>query len=168
MADLKKQFSKIYDEHIKKIYRFVYLKVSSEEIAQDIASEAFLRAWDKFKAGEEIKNMQAFLYQVARNLIVDHYREKAKVRTISSQEYQIPDPRMAVATEAQVESDMSQVRLALSEINEDYQDLIILRYLDQLSIPEIAEISGKSEGAVRVSLHRAMQDLKKHLEGKGF
>ena len=101
-------------------------------------------------------------------MIVDHYREKAKVRTISSQEYQIPDPRMAVATEAQVESDMSQVRLALSEINEDYQDLIILRYLDQLSIPEIAEISGKSEGAVRVSLHRAMQDLKKHLEGKGF
>ena len=61
MSDLKKQFSKIYDEHIKKIYRFVYLKVSSEDIAQDIASETFLKAWDKFKAGEEIKNMQAFL-----------------------------------------------------------------------------------------------------------
>jgi len=168
MPNLKEQFSRIYDEYIKKIYRFVYLKVESEDIAQDITSEAFIKGWDKFKSGEEIKNMQAFLFQIARNLVIDHYREKGRVRTISNQELQIPDPRMAVARQSQISSDMAQVKLALSEINEDYQDLIVLRYLDELSIQEIAKVVGKSEGAVRVSLHRGMQDLKKRLENKGF
>jgi RNA polymerase sigma-70 factor (ECF subfamily) len=168
MPNLKEQFSRIYDEYIKKIYRFVYLKVDSADIAQDITSEAFIRGWDKFKSGEEVRNIQAFLFQIARNLVIDHYREKSRVRTISNQELQIPDPRMAVAQQSQISSDMAQVKLALAEINEDYQDLIVLRYLDELSIPEIAKVVGKSEGAVRVSLHRGMQDLKKHLENKGF
>ncbi|PIU15604.1 RNA polymerase subunit sigma-70, partial [bacterium (Candidatus Gribaldobacteria) CG08_land_8_20_14_0_20_39_15] len=73
MANLRKKFSKIYDQYINKIYRFIFLKVNSQEIAQDLTSETFLRGWESFKEkNEEIENIQAFLYRIARNLVTDH------------------------------------------------------------------------------------------------
>jgi RNA polymerase sigma-70 factor, ECF subfamily len=166
MPNYKKQFSKIYDKHIDKIYRFIFLKVSSQEIAEDLTSEVFIRTWDRFKSGEDIKNIQAFLYQIARNLVVDHYREKGKYQTISVDSVSILDPRPGVEKEAQVDSEMGQVRMALNNINQDYQELIILRYLEELSVAEIASILEKSEGAVRVSLHRALNNLREQLESQ--
>ncbi len=62
MADLRKIFSKIYDQYINKIYRFVFLKVSSQEIAEDLTSETFLKTWESFKNGTRIENPQAFLF----------------------------------------------------------------------------------------------------------
>jgi len=78
-GNLKQEFSQIYDDCIDKIYRFVYFKVNSDDVAQDICSEAFLRGWQAFKSEKKvIDNPQAFLYQIARNLVIDHYREKGK------------------------------------------------------------------------------------------
>jgi len=164
MANLRKQFGKIYDQYINKIYRFIFLKVNSQEIAEDLTSEVFVRSWDKFRTGEDIRNIQAFLYQVARNLVIDHYREKGESRTISAEEIWAPDLRVDLEKEAQIDSEMSQARFALSKINEDYADIVVWRYLDQLSVSEIAKILNKSEGAVRVMLHRALKALKNELE----
>jgi len=164
MANLRKQFAKIYDQYINKIYRFIFLKVNSQEIAEDLTSEVFVRSWDKFRIGEDIQNIQAFLYQVARNLVIDHYREKGESRTISAEEIWAPDLRVDLEKEAQIDSEMSQARFALSKINEDYADIVVWRYLDQLSVSEIAKILNKSEGAVRVMLHRALKALKNELE----
>jgi len=164
MANLRKQFGKIYDQYINKIYRFIFLKVNSQEIAEDLTSEVFVRSWDKFRIGEDIQNIQAFLYQVARNLVIDHYRERDENRTILVEEIWAPDLRVDLEKEAQIDSEMSQARFALSKINEDYADVIVWRYLDQLSTSEIAKILNKSEGAVRVTLHRALKELRKNLE----
>ena len=163
MSNLRKQFSKFYDQYIDKIYRFVFLKVNSQEIAEDLTSEVFVRSWDKFRQGEEIKNIQAFLYRVARNLVIDYYREKGRVRTVSTEDVIIPDPRVDLEAKAQTDSEFGEVRFALHKINEDYQEVIIWRHLDGLSISEIAEILDKSEGAVRVMLHRALKELRSHL-----
>ncbi|MDD3048192.1 MAG: RNA polymerase sigma factor, partial [Candidatus Pacebacteria bacterium] len=69
-------FSQIYEQNIEKIYRFAFFKTSSELVAQDIASEAFSRLWVQIKKGVEIKNPQAFLYKVTRNLLIDYYRKR--------------------------------------------------------------------------------------------
>lgn len=164
MANPRKIFSDIYDKYIDKIYRFVFLKVSSPEIAQDLTSEVFLRGWEVFKERKDIKNPPAFLYQIARNLVIDHYREKGKVRVISAEYTQITDPRVNLEEKAVLSSDLDTVRLAIANLNEDYQTVIIWRYLDDLSVPEIAKILDKSEGAVRVSLHRALKSLKDELK----
>jgi len=89
MDNYKEKFSEIYDQYIDKIYRFVYFKVSSEEVAEDITSKVFLKGWEAFQShglGEdrEILNTSAFLYQIARNAVTDHYREKAKIKVISA------------------------------------------------------------------------------------
>lgn len=164
MTNPRKIFSKIYDEHIDKIYRFIFFKVSSQEIAQDLTSETFLRGWESFKNGNEIENPQAFLYKIARNLVTDHYREKGKTRIVSADYVKITDPRTNLEEKAILNSDLDTIRLALTNLKEDYQNVIIWHYLDNFSISEVAKMLDKSEPAVRVQLHRALKALKNELK----
>jgi len=164
MANLRKTFSKIYDRYIDKIYRFIFLKVNSQEIAQDLTSETFLRGWESFKNGNKIENPQAFLYKIARNLVTDHYREKGKAKIVSAEYVKITDPRTNLEEKALLESDFDNIRIALTNLKEDYQNVVVWYYLDDLPIPEIAKILDKSESATRVLLHRALKALKNELK----
>ena len=164
MRHLRKVFSKIYDQYIDKIYRFIFLKVNSQEIAQDLTSETFLRGWESFKNGNKIENPQAFLYKIARNLVTDHYREKGKGQIISAEYVKITDPRTNLEEKALLESDFDNIRIALTNLKEDYQNVVVWYYLDDLPIPEIAKILDKSESATRVLLHRALKALKNELK----
>ena len=164
MANLRKIFSKIYDQYIDKIYRFIFLKVNSQEIAQDLTSETFLRGWESFKNGNKIENPQAFLYKIARNLVTDHYREKGKVKIVSAEYVKITDPRTNLEEKALSESDLDNIRVALVDLRENYQNVIIWHYLDDLPIPEIAKMLDKSENTTRVLLHRALKALKNSID----
>ncbi|MBU0476574.1 RNA polymerase sigma factor [Patescibacteria group bacterium] len=171
MVDYQEAFSKIYDQYIDKIYRFIFLKVSSQEIAEDLCSETFTRGWQAFKKSQNpslnnktIENPSAFLYQIARNLIVDHYRQKGRAQIVSTEYIKVSDPRTDLQQQAIIGSDMNMIRRAMVNIKEDYQDVIIWRYLDELSTSEIAKIMDKSEEAVRVTLHRALKSLKEELK----
>src|SRR5688572_14561141 len=83
-------FANLYDRYISSIYRFVYLKLPSREAAEDVTSETFLRFWNAILQNTEIRNVRAFLYQIARNLVVDYYRkEEAQKQLVvtTDQEY---------------------------------------------------------------------------------
>lgn len=163
MADLRKTFSKIYDQNIDKIYRFVFLKVNSQEIAQDLTSETFLRGWEAFQKSQKIENPRAFLYKIARNLVIDHYREKGRVQVVSAEDTKIIDPHVDLEGKAALMSDVAQVKEVLAELKDDYQNAIIWRYLDDLPIPEIANLLGRTEPATRVLLSRALKALREEL-----
>lgn len=97
MDSINEQFSQIYDQYIDKIYRFIYLKVSSQEIAEDITSKVFLKGFEAYKDSKSsIGNPGAFLYQIARNAIVDHYRSKGRTMTISTEFSQEIDRKSVV------------------------------------------------------------------------
>ena len=164
MANLRKKFSKIYDQYINKIYRFIFLKVNSQEIAQDLTSETFLRGWESFKEkNEEIENIQAFLYRIARNLVTDHYREKGKAKVVSAEYWEVTDPRQNLEEKSLLMSDINTIRTALADLKEEYQNVIIWHYLDDLPIREVAKMMGRTEEATRVLLHRALKALKNEL-----
>lgn len=161
----RKKFNQIYDQHINKIYRFVYLKVSSQEIAQDICSEAFLRCWRVFqKNQEEIDNFQSFLYQIARNLVIDFYRKKGRTETLPIEScLEKEDPKVQIERDAFLKADIEEIKKALTQIKDDYQNVIIWHYLDDLSISECAKILDRTESATRVLLHRALKALKEKI-----
>ncbi|KKW08240.1 MAG: RNA polymerase, sigma-24 subunit, ECF subfamily [Candidatus Kaiserbacteria bacterium GW2011_GWA2_49_19] len=166
MDHLQKEFSRIYDQYIGKIYRFVFLRVNSTEAAQDLTSETFVRAWDRFKtggSGPKVKNWAAFLYQIARNLVTDFYREKGKIQIVSASYVADPNPALDLENRAFLNSDVEQIKEALSRLGEEHQEVIIWRYLDGLSNKEIAEILDKPEGTVRVIIHRALEALRQEL-----
>lgn len=165
---LKKEFGRLYDQYIDKIYRFIYFKVNSEEISQDLCSETFLRGWLAFRdqdPEDKIENPPAFLYQIARNLVIDFYRKKGQADIIST-EYTpwIVDPRVDLEKRASQSSEFEQVKKALVNLKDDYQEVIVLRYLDDFPVSEIAKIMKKTEGTVRVTIHRALKALKKELD----
>ncbi len=164
MANQKKEFGKIYDKYIEKIYRFIFVKVSSQDIAQDLCSETFLKGWEAFKT-QKIDNPQAFLYRIAHNLIVDHYREKGRTNIVSAEYASIADPRAGFEERIALDSDLEQVKAAMVKLNDDYQNVIVLRYLEDMPVPEIAKMLDKSEDAVRVTLHRALKALKNEMGG---
>ena len=166
MDNHKKKFSQIYDQYIDKIYRFVYFKVNSQETAEDLTSKVFLRGWEAFQT-QEILNPSAFLYQIARNTVIDHYRERARTKIVSADIVpQIVDPKMGLEERAILSSEFEEVKLAIQNLKQDYQDIIICHYIDDMKVPEIAEVMGKPAGTIRVMLHRGLNALKKEMEAK--
>lgn len=169
----RKAFSDIYDKWVDKIYRFVFLKVGTQEVAQDLTSEVFTKAWHSFRTraekgsrAEEIKNISAFLYQIARNLIADYYRERGRAQVVSVQEAQLAGAELSgenIEAQMAVSSDMERVRLAMAELKDEYREILIWYYLDELKVPEIAKLTDKSEEAVRVTIHRALNALRERL-----
>ena len=161
MKKAKEEFSRIYDDCIAKIYRYIYLKVNSQDIAQDLSSETFLKGWQVFKDNSrEIENPQAFLYQIARNLVIDYYREKDRSRTVSTEFVSLTDQAEDLHERAMSDSELEMVKASLAGLKDDYQEIIIWHYIDDYSIEEISKMMDKSEGAVRVMLHRALKSLK--------
>lgn len=164
MEKKRKEFSKIYNNYIDKIYRFIFLKVSSEEIAQDLCSETFLRCWTTYERNQgstaEIQNVQAFLYQIARNLIIDHYREKGRAEVVPVEAVSMIDPNPGLEEKMALRFDLEQVKIALTDLKADYQDVIIWHYLEDIPIPEVAMMLDRTEEATRVLLHRALGALR--------
>jgi len=164
-------FGQFYDSYIEKIYRFIYFKVSSTETAQDLTSETFLKVWQSFTEGKKITHLQAFTYQVAKNLVVDHYRQQARTTTVSTDDEtsgvtEIADDQPTAEAVVALAGDVEHLEAVLAQLKDEYREIIILKYLDELSTAEIADILGKTKGNVRVLAHRALQTLRELLEAQ--
>lgn len=169
MSNYKEQFSLIYDQYIDKIYRFVYLKVNSQETAEDISSKVFIKAWEAYqKAPQSIQNMNAFLYRIAGNLVIDQYRAQGRTATVSTESVpNLADARTDIHEKAIANADMEKVKVALANVKKEYQDIIIWHYLEDMPTEEIAMLTGKPAGTVRVMIHRGLEMLKDQLVQEG-
>jgi RNA polymerase sigma-70 factor (ECF subfamily) len=165
-------FGQVYDFYVDRIYRFIFFKVSDVQEAEDLTSDVFLKSWQYLTEKEknnEIDNLNAFLYKIARNIVIDHYRKRSTRGVIKEADVEwdllgnIKDKK-DLKTEIEISSEMQNIKNALKKIKEDYREIIILRYIDDLSITEIAQITEKSKGAVRVTTSRALKTLKSILE----
>jgi len=163
--EIKEIFGRTYDDYINKIYRFIFLKTGIKEVAEDLSSETFLKFFNALKKGTKIENQQAFLYQIARNLIADYYKAKGRTAVVSADLSPIVDPKN-LEEKSMVNSDLSLLKAGLVRLKEDEQSIIVWRHLEELSIPEIAKLVDKSESATRVMLHRAMNSLKEALNNR--
>ncbi|OGF28967.1 hypothetical protein A2477_04140 [Candidatus Falkowbacteria bacterium RIFOXYC2_FULL_47_12] len=156
-------FSTLYDAYAERLYRFIYFKVTNRQEAEDLSSQTFLKIWQYALEGKlkTKESFQAFIYKVARNTVIDYYRATRKKKRDVALE-----TAGAIADEHSTEDDIDR-KLAISRVEEklrslksEYQEVLILHYLNELSIHEIASIVDKKRGAVRVLLHRALKALK--------
>ena len=160
-------YGKIYDTYVKEIYRFIYLKVASREEAEDLTHEVFIKIWQYVKNNTQaIKNLRAFLYQTARHLTVDYYRKKKSIPLDESQLAQAADRQAVTVIEQQFDKQQKFENLeqALLKIKDQYREVLILKFTQDLSLSEIAKILNKSKGATRVLIHRALKELRNVLE----
>jgi RNA polymerase sigma-70 factor, ECF subfamily len=161
-------FAELYDYYVKRIYRFVFFKVSGHEEAEDITSDVFLRVWNHLSEGKEIKSFSGLLYRTARNCIIDLYRSKsyqANPLLLSELPEGVEPSDLGVAAEKlTTHTGAEDIIKAIKKLKQEYQEVLTLKYVDELNITEIAEITGKGKIAVRVTLHRAMKRLKNIVE----
>ena len=162
-------FEKIYDQYMDKIYRFVFMRVGSKETAQDLTSETFTRSFEYFRQNpaKAIDNVQAFLFRTASNLLTDFYRQKSRqnisfdsgMSNFSTQTIAARDEHLEISV---AKSEQTQkVMAALQNIDSKLADIVMWRYVEDMSVKEISEITGRPEGTVRVMLHRGLKELRR-------
>ncbi|MEG2822946.1 MAG: RNA polymerase sigma factor [Lachnospiraceae bacterium] len=138
-------------EQYEKIYAFCYFKVHNRDVAEDITQETFLKYFETTQYLEKGKKL-AFLYTIARNCCNDYFR-KAKQTT------EIDDfPELSQEITNNLEAAIA-VRIAVSELNSIEQEIVLLRFTNELGIGEIAEYLGIS----RFAVYRKLNTIEKHL-----
>jgi RNA polymerase sigma-70 factor (ECF subfamily) len=154
----------LYGAHVESIFDYISYRVDSIELAEDLTSEVFLRMVRGLASYQDRGvPFRAWLYRIAANLIVDHYRERGKDPVASVPEHyksDDPDPFDRVAEEEEA----VRLRLALRALPEEYQDLLILRFVEELPHTEIACIMKKSAVALRAMQYRALKALAEQLD----
>lgn len=157
-------FGEIYDEYVKRIYRFIYFKVPSAEQAEDLTSETFLKAWHYLLEKRDVPNLQALLYSISRSVVIDWYRASSQERgTISLDEAMgnsLPDAvSERLIRDVEAKFDTTLVLERLRGLKDEYREVVIMKFLDEMTTAEIATVLGKSSANVRVILHRATKAL---------
>jgi RNA polymerase sigma-70 factor (ECF subfamily) len=160
-------FGELYQRYLEPIYRYVRIRVAEDSIAEDLTELVFLRAFealDRYK--ERGKPFSAFLYQVARNLLVDHYRQQKKEVPLEAADHMVATE--STADEHVIRGErIEMLQRALADLRADYQEVIRLRVILALPTATVAEWMGRSEGAVRVLLHRALSAMRERLIENG-
>ena len=162
----KQAFIKVYDLHIDQIYRFVYFKVNNKEQAEDLTSAIFLKTWTYIQEGNLInyKTLKSFIYKVARNAIIDHYRKISCQENITidnpDNKIELIDYKQDISKQTELAFDFKIIEAKLLELKDEYREIIVLRFVNELSIAEIADILDKSKSNVRVLTHRALKALR--------
>ena len=159
----QKKFADIYDQHLEKIYRFVYLKVGSVEISQDLTSQVFSKGWEKFKSKEKMKNPSAYLYQIARAEIANYYRsrDKLKIVSVDTDILELLEAGGKSLEEQQaISQEIEGLRVKLACLDDESQNILIWRYVDNLPIKQVAKLANRPSNTTRVMIHRALKELR--------
>ena len=160
-------FGELYERYSITIFRFVCLRIASRDDAEDLTEDIFMRAWHNLpKYDDRGIPFAAYLFQIARNALIDHYR-KNKTTVSSIEDLNIrgmdPDPEDSVAHKL----DFEDLQRVMENLPEDYKNVLTFRFLSGLSPEETAQMMSRSEGAIRVLQFRALAALKRLLNRGG-
>ncbi|MDA3802898.1 MAG: RNA polymerase sigma factor [Patescibacteria group bacterium] len=156
----------LYDKYIDKIYKFIYFKTSHKETAEDLCTQTFLKALNKlpsFKiAGKDY--FSPWLYSIARNLVIDHYRKKASSKNnINIDDVWDLSDNTDIERDIDFKEKTKLIANHLKKLNVEQREIIMLKIFEDLSYKEIAKIIDKSEDACKMSFSRAIKTLKKEI-----
>jgi RNA polymerase sigma-70 factor (ECF subfamily) len=165
----EKVFMESYEEFSDAIFRYTLFQTSNKETALDITQDTFIKTWQYLQKGAEVENIRAFLYRVAKNLIIDHRRKKKSSSLDQILEAGVdftdqPEVMKEKEEEFEKEKDKKKVLKTIDKIDEKYKEILLMRYVDEMSIKEIGEILDKSQNHVSVMIHRGVEKLKKLLK----
>lgn len=156
------RFASLYDAHVRDIYKYLYYRTQHRETAEDLTSQVFLKALDKFAAYDEARGaFIAWLYRIARNTLIDHYRSSRE--TLDIEDVWDLQSDSDVVRDAEAQERIEKLRPYLSALPREQRELLLLRLWDGLSYAEISEILGKSEDACKMAYSRVVARLRKEV-----
>jgi RNA polymerase sigma-70 factor (ECF subfamily) len=161
----KQALTEIYDRYAPAIYRYAYRRLGREAVAQEIAAETFHRLLGALKnGGGPNQHLSGWLYRVAHNLVVDFYRGEPEEPKTSLDQVQLMTEAPSGETLVTQDEEAIRVRAALKRLTPLQQQVLTLRFLEDLSLKETAGILEKTVGAIKGLQYRAVQSLRRILE----
>lgn len=165
VLDTDRYFQEVFEAYAKDIFRYLYVRLNNYGVAEDLTSEVFIRFWKKIKRNMQIQNERALLYTIAHGLVVDEYRKKNR-NTISVDTI---DPALLIGddrTETEIikRDEISELYNKLTDVKDEYREVLMLYYVEEMAVIDIAKVMFKKEATIRVLIHRALNALKKLYE----
>lgn len=152
-------YLKGYNDYSDAIFRFCMLKTSKKDVALDLTQETFTKLWEYISEGNEVREMRPLLYRIAANLVIDYYRKK-KSESLDLLTEKGFEPKDEEIKDAYKSSEIEELYRKLEKIDPKYKDILIMRFVNDLSIKEIAEVYDEHENTISVRIHRAIEKLK--------
>jgi RNA polymerase sigma-70 factor (ECF subfamily) len=155
-------FNRLCEACLTPVYRYILLRVRHKETAEDLTQTVFLKAYNSIGKFKEIgKSPLAWFFTIARNSIIDHFRSTGKVQIESDEILAFIPIKNDYAAELDKERDMGVVKKLIVELSPDQQEVLVLKFINDLTNKEISEVLGKSEESIRQLQSRGLKTLKK-------
>jgi RNA polymerase sigma-70 factor (ECF subfamily) len=151
-------FGTLYDHYIRLIYNFIFYKTFHKETAEDLTSETFFKALRNIQSVDLEKSFGSWLYKIAQNTVLDHYRARRNHEDIDDF-WDISDTT-DIALEVDTSISVDALKKELKNLSSTDRDIIIMRIWQDLSYKEIADIVGKSEASCKMTYSRALAKLR--------
>lgn len=156
-------FGELYDRYVDQVYRYIYYRVGSAQVAEDLTSETFLRALRRLSSFTwQGRDVGAWFVTIARNLIADHYKSSRYRLEMTTDDVGESGAKLTQdgPENAVLEAMQNKVLLeAVKKLNDEQQECIVLRFLQGLSVAETALAMGKNDGAIKALQYRAIRSL---------
>lgn len=160
----RSKFASHYQKYFEKIYNYIYFRTgNNQSLAEEFTQEVFLKALENFDSFDESSDFGTWIYRIAHNHIIDHYRkrkiEKTDLETVENTLQVSKNAQDSFIKEIETKLAMKNVTKGIEKLSDIHRELIILRYINEYEIEEIASIINKDHNYVRVNIHRALQKL---------
>ncbi len=160
-------FGKLYKRYVEKIYNYIYYRTGSTKDAEDLTGKVFFKAMNHIKGYKHMGlPFSAWLYRIAHNLVANYHRDRSRKKEISIDNLPgivLPQdsaqPETHIVRNQEVENLLETIR----DLAPNRQELLILKFVDQLSNAEIGQIMRKSEGAIKSLYHRTLLELREKM-----
>lgn len=164
----KQAYGELYTAYATRIRRYLLFKLPTEQDADEILAEVFLKAWD-YLTSTPVESLGGLLFSISRHRVADYYRSKTRNEQSASDEFQdsftfTDEGEEAIKIENKAEAEL--LRDEIKKLPHDQQAVVLLRYFDGLGVREVAEHLQKTTNHVRVLTHRGLKTLKEAMKRK--
>lgn len=148
----------LYDRFAPELYRYIYHRLGAKTLAEDLTAEVFVRVLNRHR---EPNDWRAYLYRIAHNLVIDALRKNPHV--LEAADEFLVDERSDPIERAEIAEEQARLRKAIARLTPEQQQVVVLKFIQEMSNAEVARILDKPEGAVKALQHRALENLREWL-----
>jgi len=157
-------FEELYHYYLPKIYGYLLNRTGQKELAEDLTSEVFAKALANIANYDDRGiSFSAWLFRIARNTLIDYARKKKEILVDSSEMYETHSPALPNIGDLERDEKKAHIRKTVNNLPEKYQTVLSLKFFEEKTNEEIAEIIGCKKGAVAVKIYRALRLMRRNL-----
>ena len=166
-AELDREFADLYRAHLRDVYSYSYYRVGNHHDAEDLTEQTFLQAYRHFERAQRESNgrpLRPWLIRIAHNLAANHHRDRSRRPQTQLEDAAVVSDPHATADLVEGREELQQVLAGVADLPDDRREALIMRFALGMDNREIARALGRSEGATKVLIHRAIRQLEQALE----